>query len=611
MIKNYFLTFLVVLLTGLLWAQSPQKMSYQAIITDSSNIIVKEAPVGLRISILQGNPNYTPVYEETHTPYTNSNGLISLEIGTGNVLSGSFSNINWGAGPCFIKTEIDIKGGTNYTITDTSELLSTPYALYSTYAMTSANGMPLGTAAGQMNYWNGTSWVTIAPGTNGQYFNFCNGIPAWTNNGQCPGSISGLNCGSANHYGVLTPGIVASGVSSSIPYSSGGGGNHGGQTVTSTGVTGLTATLESGTFSVGSGALTYTINGTPSASGTASFTLNIGGQTCNLSRSVNLPLGVITALNCANAINTAALTQGLPASNFSSSIPYTGGNGGTFSSQTVSSTGVSGLTAALDAGTFATGNGSLMYAISGTPGSSGTAVFALNIGGKSCNLTITVNQSLASGQYAAGTVHCSGTPTAIIDVTNPTTGKTWMDRNLGASQTAATSTDASSYGDLYQWGRAADGHQCRTSTTTSTVSSSDMPGNSNFIIGSSVSLWDWRTPQNNNLWQGVNGINNPCPGGYRLPTATELDAERLSWSSQNSIGALASMLRLPLSGSRRWTNGSLINVGLGGFYWTSTIESAVNGEFPNEIDFASGTESSARLTNNNRAYAYSVRCIKE
>jgi uncharacterized protein (TIGR02145 family) len=101
------------------------------------------------------------------------------------------------------------------------------------------------------------------------------------------GSISSLNCGSATNSGTLTSGTAASGVSSSVPYTGGNGGTHNGQTVSSTGVTGLTATLSAGSFASGSGSLTYTITGTPSGSGTASFALNIGGQSCTLTRSVN------------------------------------------------------------------------------------------------------------------------------------------------------------------------------------------------------------------------------------------------------------------------------------------------------------------------------------
>ena len=86
-----------------------------------------------------------------------------------------------------------------------------------------------------------------------------------------------------------------------------------------------------------------------------------------------------------------------------------------------------------------------------------------------------------TAMYPTGTVFCNNVVTAVIDVTNPVTGKTWMDRNLGASQVATSSTDTNAYGDLYQWGRRADGHQCRNSGTINTRSSSDQPGHGNFF----------------------------------------------------------------------------------------------------------------------------------
>jgi uncharacterized protein (TIGR02145 family) len=205
-----------------------------------------------------------------------------------------------------------------------------------------------------------------------------------------------------------------------------------------------------------------------------------------------------------------------------------------------------------------------------------------------------------TGGYPSGAVFCGSGGTAVVDVTNPSTGKTWMDRNLGATQVATSSTDANSYGDLYQWGRGADGHQCRTSLTTSTLSSTDQPGHGDFILTAS----DWRSSANADLWQGVNGENNPCPSGYRLPTDTELDAERASWSSQNNLGAFASPLKLPVAGYRFNINGSLFNVGTFGYYWSSTVSSTNS----RSLYFYS---SNAIMNNYNRAFGFSVRCLKD
>jgi hypothetical protein len=225
--------------------------------------------------------------------------------------------------------------------------------------------------------------------------------------------------------------------------------------------------------------------------------------------------------------------------------------------------------------------------------------------------TLTVN---FGPTYPQGTVHCSGAPTAVVDVTNPTTGKTWMDRNLGASQVATSSTDAAAYGDLYQWGRGADGHQCRNSGTTTTLSSTDQPGNSNFILAPNAP-YDWRSPQNTNLWQGVNGINNPCPIGYRIPTNTELNIERLSWvqapinSTNSSDGAISSPLKLPNPGYRRLNDGVVVGIGTNGYYWASSIETLDPDLDSAAIYLDIGIFESV-MSNNWRSFGISIRCIK-
>ncbi len=630
----------------------------------------------------------------------------------------------------------------------------------------------------------------------------CAGQPTTLSVQSLPGTISSLTCASATNNGNLTAGVAASGVSTVVPYSGGNGGLHNGQTVSSTGITGLTATLTAGTFASGSGSLTYTITGTPSTNGTASFALSIGGQTCTLNTTVNsvqpgypagsvfcngativndvissatgkiwmdrnlgasqaatsssdansfgdlyqwgrrsdghqcrnsattstlssvdqpahgnfitngtdpkdwrnpqntnlwqgwngvnnpcplgyrLPtqtelsnenilnpnqsmlseikapqggyrsnsggltsvatwgfywtntlsgtlskylkigggpgfydfsratgasvrciketVGSIGALNCGSATISGNLISGSAASSVSASVPYTGGNGGFYAAQSVSSTGVTGLTASIAQGLFTSSTGSLVYTITGTPSARGTANFALNIGGKSCTLTIIVYG--VQPAYPAGAVFCNGA-TLVSDVTNPTTGKTWMDRNLGASQAAISVTDANSYGDLYQWGRGIDGHQCRNSTTSTTLSPSDQPGINRFIINS-TNPSDWRNPQNTNLWQGINGINNPCPNGYRVPTSTEIDAERLSWSGNTAAGAFASPLKLPMAGDRLGSNGQLYDVGTGGVYWSSTVSTTNS----NHIGFGAST---AGVYSTFRTSGYSIRCIKE
>ena len=126
----------VLLMTASVFAQAPEKMSYQAVVRDGSNALVTSTAVGMQISILQGSASGTAVYVETQTPTSNINGLVSLEIGSGTVVSGDFTTIDWANGPYFIKTETDPTGGTSYTITGTSQLLSVPYALHAKTAET-------------------------------------------------------------------------------------------------------------------------------------------------------------------------------------------------------------------------------------------------------------------------------------------------------------------------------------------------------------------------------------------------------------------------------------------------------------------------------------------
>jgi hypothetical protein len=125
--KKLFTILITVVLTVCLFAQAPLKMSYQAVIREVGNALVSNHAVGMQISILQGSATGTPVYVETQTTTTNANGLVSIEIGNGTPITGTFSTIDWSAGPYFIKTETDPVGGTNYTaIVGTSQMLSVP-----------------------------------------------------------------------------------------------------------------------------------------------------------------------------------------------------------------------------------------------------------------------------------------------------------------------------------------------------------------------------------------------------------------------------------------------------------------------------------------------------
>jgi uncharacterized protein (TIGR02145 family) len=209
-------------------------------------------------------------------------------------------------------------------------------------------------------------------------------------------------------------------------------------------------------------------------------------------------------------------------------------------------------------------------------------------------------------QYYNGTswVNMVGAAAAVSipSVTSATTGKTWMDRNLGATQVATSSTDAASYGDLYQWGRNSDGHQIRGSSIAGGPVAIGSEG-SNFI----TSGGDWlsSSPQDDTRWNGsAKGAHDPCPTGFKVPTYTELEAERVLFATNNAAGAFTSELKLPVAGYRADSTGALTGVGSNGNYWSSTV----SGANALRLSFDS---SAANMDSRTRARGFSVRCIKE
>ena len=348
-------------------AQSPQGIPYQSVIRNSSGALLTNLPVSIRFSIHDSTVQGAIAYQETHNTTTSNGGMVTLTIGQGTPVTGSFSAINWGVNSKFMQVELDTTGGSSYIDLGTQQMMSVPYALYS----------------------------SSAPG---------------------PVSLSG-------------------------------------------------------------------------------DTLKIGGNNI-----------VIPGINLAN-------------------------------------------------------------------------------GGK---------------------VYCTGSPTQVVDVVSSYTGKTWMDRNLGATQVATSPYDGYAFGDLYQWGRGNDGHQCRQSNTTTTQSSAPSPGHGNFIVYYIANSHNWLNPYNQNLWQGVNGVNNPCPNGYRLPTEAEFTAE-LQWLGSNNGGnyAFASPLKLSLTGGRGG-NGILWGEGVSGYYWTSTHNSWMT----TRLFFGIGPYSSSGFQQDDMYTGLAVRCIK-
>ncbi|MEY3367277.1 MAG: hypothetical protein RI973_432 [Bacteroidota bacterium] len=618
-------------------------------------------------------------------------------------------------------------------------------------------------------------------------------------------TISALACNDAVITGTLMPGQVASGVTASVPYAGGAGGPYTGQMVTSTGVTGLTATLAAGSFANGNGSLTYAITGTATVAGLASFALDIGGKNCTLLvpvgcgayvapgqwkvfmchnlaaantaanpfqpgweviggywqwgrkgpepsawlttntenfahgptgpgaaenneaaisgwNSSEAPNGAwseamktgndpcpegfrlpakaqwegvlsnnatsivgswspgttnyssgryygpalflpstgyrlysdgllnergafgvywsskeddpstawcfyfessssfissvlrifglsarcivdespppIGALNCESATTSGTLIPGQAAAGVSASVPYTAGTGSPFNGQAVTSTGVTGLTATLAPGSFANGNGSLTYAISGTVNAPGLANFELNIAGQSCTMEVPIcGAFVAPGQWKAFLCH-----------------------NLAAANTSANPFQPSweINGGYWQWGRKGPDPTAWLNTNTQNFAHGPSGPGANQTNQAAVGGWGLSAAPNGAWSDASKTVDDPCPAGFRVPTKTQwsgLIANNSptlagTWNgiptNYSSGRLIGSGLMLPASGNRKDIDGSLFDRGGAGYYWSSTEEGTVQAW---DLSFSGGGSITMGYFSRNSGYA--VRCIAE
>ncbi len=412
--------------------------------------------------------------------------------------------------------------------------------------------------------------------------------------------IVSLECLTATHNGTLTVTTAASGVTSVISYTGGNGGSHNGQIVTSTGVTGLTATLQPGYFANGNGSLTYTITGTPSTNGTASFAINIEGKTCTINRNVLLPVGSLSTLECLTATHNGTLTATTAASGVTSVISYTGGNGLKHNGQVVASTGVTGLTATLQAGSFANGNGNLTYTITGTPFARGTASFALNIGGIMCDFTRIVAQPT------------SGYGSNITDVE----GNTYKTVYIGTQQWMAENLKTSKYNDGSSIPNFTDNTLWKNNTTGAwSYYNNDAMNNIKF-----GKLYNWYAA----IGSEMNGYKNICPAGWHTPSDAEwkkltdyLGGESVAggkmkeigttnWVSPNTGSTNKSLFSGIPSGYRDFA-GNYGNIGYYSYWWSSWEDGSYSA-WRRNLSF---NDEAVSRTINDKGYGFSIRCLKD
>jgi uncharacterized protein (TIGR02145 family) len=289
---------------------------------------------------------------------------------------------------------------------------------------------------------------------------------------------------------------------------------------------------------------------------------------------------------------TGTLAAGTTASGVSALVLYAGGNGGPHGGQTVTSTGVTGLTATLAAGNFASGAGILTYTISGIPAAAGTASFALSIGGQSCALELTV-------PFPSCWAKVSATDTLYF-----------MCHNLGSANTSADPFTPSweINGGYWQWGRlgqAAPG-----------------PSGAGQPNAGAISGWNTTNAPNGSWQDGTKTGNDPCPTGYRVPTKAQWDAvANASYNPQNTVGNwfssstnysagrfFGSALMLPAAGTRDDAGGALFSRGSSGLFWSSTENGAAGAWY---LDFGNNFAGVFILASSNRRGGLSVRCASE
>lgn len=135
--KYYILLILLfILLSSPILSQTPQSISYQAVVRDYNGALVVNTQINIQISILQDSISGTPLYIEEQMPTTNENGLFSIEIGSENatLISGDFHQINWSIGSYYIKSEFDLSGNSDFSLIGISKILSVPYAFHASTA---------------------------------------------------------------------------------------------------------------------------------------------------------------------------------------------------------------------------------------------------------------------------------------------------------------------------------------------------------------------------------------------------------------------------------------------------------------------------------------------
>jgi len=327
--------------------------------------------------------------------------------------------------------------------------------------------------------------------------------------------------------------------------------------------------------------------------------------------------GSLSFTNCSSPTISGSFALGQAAS-VTITLDYNNSTGqslGAFSSNTVNGITLSAPGGAVTALTAPTG--SIILTASGTPTASGNFDIPVVLAGAACNIPVTVTGCSDPGA-TAGSTGCVVFTYRGQQVVYPTVrakdGKIWLQKNLGATQVATATTDAASFGDLFQWGRWDDGHQLRTSTWSATAPS---PNNPSAIASGSASFYRtwWSGGTTADSWTNTTPDathgKDPCAAigsGWHMPASTEWASVFTSEAINGLPAALSSNLKMAASGFRDGgSSGSVSNNdGSRADYWTATVASGAQ-IYQVHINNV-GTVSSTSATS--RYQGHAVRCLK-